>query len=52
MAIVFVLAAFVLQEGVLACIKNGDGCQPDGSQGNCCSGMCHKEPGWSAGHCR
>nr|P83651.1 RecName: Full=Antimicrobial peptide Alo-1 [Acrocinus longimanus] len=34
------------------CIKNGNGCQPDGSQGNCCSRYCHKEPGWVAGYCR
>nr|P83652.1 RecName: Full=Antimicrobial peptide Alo-2 [Acrocinus longimanus] len=34
------------------CIANRNGCQPDGSQGNCCSGYCHKEPGWVAGYCR
>ncbi|XP_043469555.1 antimicrobial peptide Alo-2-like [Leptopilina heterotoma] len=34
------------------CIRNRDGCQPDGRQGNCCSGFCYKEPGWVAGYCR
>nr|QRV07324.1 Alo-2 [Conogethes punctiferalis] len=49
---VFLVAAMIMPTQVLACIKNRDGCQPDGSQGNCCSGNCHKEPGWVAGYCR
>ncbi|KAF2884323.1 hypothetical protein ILUMI_21842 [Ignelater luminosus] len=47
-----VFAVLALQDVVIACIANGNGCQPDGRQGNCCSGYCHKEPGWVAGYCR
>ncbi|XP_015517007.2 uncharacterized protein LOC107222248 [Neodiprion lecontei] len=49
----FVVAVILAFIGTAdACIRNRDGCQPDGSQGNCCSGYCHKEPGWVAGYCR
>ncbi|CAH0563829.1 unnamed protein product [Brassicogethes aeneus] len=47
-----VFAILLVQGPVLACIKNRDGCQPDGSQGNCCSGFCYKESGWVAGYCK
>ncbi|CAH0564915.1 unnamed protein product [Brassicogethes aeneus] len=52
MIFVVLFALMSFQSVVLACINNGDGCQPDGSQGNCCSGSCHKEPGWVAGYCK
>ncbi|CAH0564916.1 unnamed protein product [Brassicogethes aeneus] len=52
MIFVVLFALISFQSVVLACINNGDGCQPDGRQGNCCSGYCHKEPGWAAGYCR
>lgn len=48
----FVIAAFALQDGVLACLNNGDTCQPDGSLGNCCSNFCYKQEGWALGDCR
>ncbi|KAJ8921364.1 hypothetical protein NQ315_002979, partial [Exocentrus adspersus] len=49
---IVVFALVALQQTVSACIADRNGCQPDGRQGNCCSGFCHKEPGWVAGYCK
>ncbi|VEN44334.1 unnamed protein product [Callosobruchus maculatus] len=35
-----------------ACIANGGACEGDGSMGNCCSGFCYQQAGWSMGYCR
>lgn len=34
------------------CLRSGARCQPDGSLGNCCRGICWKEVGWTIGHCQ
>ncbi|XP_018321119.1 antimicrobial peptide 1-like isoform X2 [Agrilus planipennis] len=49
---IVIIAILGLQQSVMACIRDRDGCQPDGRQGNCCSGYCHKQPGWVAGYCK
>lgn len=47
-----VVAIMALQDVAIAqCIADRNGCQPDGSQGNCCSGFCLKLPNWVAGYC-
>ncbi|XP_043469551.1 antimicrobial peptide Alo-2-like [Leptopilina heterotoma] len=49
---VFIATILIMAPTTLAqCIANRNGCQPDGSQGRCCSGFCYKEPGWVAGYC-
>ncbi|KAJ8921366.1 hypothetical protein NQ315_002981 [Exocentrus adspersus] len=49
---IVVFALVALQQTAYACIGDRNGCQPDGRQGNCCSGYCHKQPGWVAGYCK
>lgn len=34
------------------CLRSGAPCQPNGSMGNCCRGICWKEVGWTIGHCQ
>ncbi|KAJ8921355.1 hypothetical protein NQ315_002970 [Exocentrus adspersus] len=46
---IVIFALVALQQTAYACIADRNGCQPDGRQGNCCSGYCHKQPGWVAG---
>ncbi|XP_051170841.1 antimicrobial peptide Alo-2-like [Leptopilina boulardi] len=48
----FAVILIIAPTSLAQCIRNRDGCQPDGSQGVCCSGFCYKEANWVAGYCK
>nr|CAI5851967.1 unnamed protein product [Callosobruchus analis] len=49
---VAIMAVLAIQSANGQCITNGNVCRSDGSLGNCCSGFCYQQVGWTNGYCR